>query len=209
MSGFHDVRLPLAFSLGATGGVTWRTDVVELASGREFRNSRLSASRRRWDVGGAVQSLDDLQALTAFFEARRGRLHGFRFRDATDFSSNGADGEPSATDQAIGVGDGARTAFQLVKRYESGGETFARRITRPVAESVSVALDGDDATGGWAADTDTGVVTFATAPEEGTSVTAGYYFDVPARFDSDVLSISLDAFRAGRVVSAPLVELAE
>ena len=61
MSGFHDVRLPQAFSLGATGGPGWRTDVVQLASGREFRNSPWAMSRRRWDIGGAIKSLEDLE----------------------------------------------------------------------------------------------------------------------------------------------------
>ena len=209
MSGFHDVRLPQAFSLGATGGPGWRTDVVQLASGREFRNSPWAMSRRRWDIGGAIKSLEDLAELTSFFEARRGRLHGFRFRDASVFSSAVGDQAITPTDQLLGFGDGVSTQFQLVKRAISGGEELVRRITRPVTGTVRLALDGTEQMQGWTLDTATGVVTFSIAPEMDVQITAGFEFDMAVRFDSDQLDIAMDAFRAGRIVSAPVIELIE
>jgi uncharacterized protein (TIGR02217 family) len=67
--------------------------------------------------------LDAAHELIAFFEARVGRLNGFRFRDPVDFRSCAPRGEVSAADQVIGAGDGATAAFQLVKRYDSGGQS--------------------------------------------------------------------------------------
>jgi uncharacterized protein (TIGR02217 family) len=38
-------------------------------------------------------------------------------------------------------------------------------------------------------------------------VTAGFHFDVPARFDSDFLEVDLAAFAAGEIPSIPIVEI--
>lgn len=205
MSAFHDVRLPLSPALGASGGPERLTDIVRLASGMESRNARWAGSRRRWEVGGAVIEADAAHDLLAFFEARRGRMYGFRFRDPLDWKSCAPSGSVSRVDQVIGVGDGTTTAFQLVKRYESGGASVTRAIVKPVVGSVAVAVDGVAA--GFAMDAATGVVTLEDAPSGGAQVTAGFAFDVPVRFDADRLELSLVGRDAVRVMRAPLVEL--
>lgn len=203
MSGFHDVSFPLAPGFGAQGGPERLTEVVELASGREERNSPWRHSRRRWDAGPGVRSVDDLAELIAFFEARRGRLHAFRFRDPIDHKSCAPSRAPSATDQRIGTGDGERVAFDLVKRYGAGPEAYERPIGLPVAGSVSVAVDAVPA----AFSLEGGAVVLDFAPTPGAAVTAGFVFDTPVRFDTDRLDIALDAFEAGAAPSAPLVEV--
>lgn len=205
MSSFHDVRLSLAPALGASGGPERLTDIVRLASGAESRNARWSGSRRRWEIGGAVVEADAAHDLLAFFEARRGRMHGFRFRDPLDWKSCAPSEDVAILDQVIGVGDGMRTAFQLAKRYESGGAWVSRAIMKPVVESVLVAVDGMAT--GFAVDAATGVVTLEDAPADGAQVTAGFVFDVPVRFDADRLELSLVGRDAVRVMRAPLVEL--
>lgn len=209
MSAFHDVRLPMAFALGATGGPVRRTDVVQLASGREYRNSPWSGSRRRWDIGGAVKSAEQLEELTAFFEARGGQLYGFRLRDPSDYSSASHGADNTSTDQHIGTGDGLISQFQLVKHVTSGGVEYVRRITRPVAGTVSLAIDGVEQTSGWSVDVTTGFVRFDTPPASNTDVTAGFDYDLPVRFDADQLDISLDVMGTGRIVSVPVIELIE
>lgn len=204
MSGFHDVRLPARLAFGSTGGVERRTMVTQMASGHERRSSPWANGRRRWLIGGGVRSLDDLAELTAFFEARRGRLYAFRFKDFADWKSCAPSGAPAATDQAIGVGDGVWTAFALSKGYGD----YRREITKPVAGSVSVAVNGAALAGGaFAVDALTGGVTLASAPAAGAAVTAGFAFDVPARFDTDRLDLTLESFEAGRLVAAGLVEV--
>ena len=207
MSGFHEIRLPLSVSLGATGGPERQTEIVRLASGAESRNARWGASRRRWEIGGAPMRLEAAHALIAFFEARGGRLNGFRFRDPLDFRSCAPSGNVSAEDQLIGVGDGATAAFQLVKRYDSGGESYARTIRKPVSGSVVVACDGE-AVEDFTVDLTAGIVTLADAPDEGVTVAAGFEFDTPVRFDADRLDMALVGHGAARVVRAPLVEIA-
>jgi uncharacterized protein (TIGR02217 family) len=206
-SGFHDVRLPVDLSFGATGGPEWRTDIVELASGREVRNTTWSASRRRYDVGLGLRALSDLEDILAFFEARRGPLFGFRMRDWLDWKSCSVDETPDAGDQLLGHGDGTRTVFQLRKVYQSGEQQIWRDITRPVAQSVRVAVGDVELFSGFTIDPGSGEVVFDVPPAEGAAVAAGFEFDVPVRFEGSSIVTSLSRFAAGEVPSIPLVEV--
>jgi len=203
MSGFHDVRFPVQLALGSQGGPEHRTDIITLANGREIRNARWSGSRRRWDIGSAITSLADLHEILAFFEARKGALHGFRFRDPMDYASGLADQPPRPDDQFLGEGDGQTNQFQLIKTY--GG--FQRSITRPVAETVRIAADENELEQGWQVDPSCGRIVFSTPPAPGVRLTAGFIFDCAVRFESDQLKAVMEAFGAGRVVSLGLIEL--
>lgn len=203
LENFHDVRFPLALAFGAVGGPERRTEIVQLANGGEQRNAVWAGSRRRWDIGSAVSTLDELNVLIEFFEARGGPLHGFRFRDFTDDRSSRPDQAETALDQALGEADGSRADFQLIKHY--GG--FARTISKPVEGSVRIAVDGNEIAGGFSVDHSSGVVSFETPPAPGSLISAGFRFDCPARFDSDAIDASLEGFGAGRIVNVKLIEL--
>ena len=210
MNSFHDVRFPVAISFGATGGPERRVEIVSLTSGREKRNLRFSQSRRHFDAGTGVRSLTDLHEIIAFFEARRGPLHGFRFRDPFDMKSCAPEGTPDPTDQLIGLGDGARTDFQIVKRYGDGEDAYVRIIAKPVAGTVKVSVAGEELSPEeFVVDHNTGIISVLldAVPQEGQEVRAGYAFDVPARFDTERLAISLTAFKAGQIPSIPIVEI--
>jgi uncharacterized protein (TIGR02217 family) len=204
---FHEVRFPDNISRGARGGPERRTQIVELASGAEERNASWANSRRRYDVAYGIRRADDLAAVVAFFEARNGRLHGFRFKDWVDFKSCLPSQSPGPTNQPIGTGNGAATLFQLLKRYTSGAQSWTRAITKPVAGTVTIALNGTPQPSGWSVSTATGLVTFTTAPAAGAAITAGFEFDVPVRFDSDTLDVTLDLERLGSITSIPLLEI--
>ena len=204
---FHEVRFPDNIGRGARGGPERRTQIVELASGDEERNASWANSRRRYDVAYGIRRADDLAAVVAFFEARNGRLHGFRFKDWADYKSGLPSQAPGPQDQVVGEGDGATTTFQLVKRYASGGQTWTRAITKPVAGTVRIALDGAEQASGWTIDTTSGLVSFDTVPASGVAVTAGFAFDVPVRFDTDTLDVTLDLERLGSITSIPLLEI--
>ena len=205
---FHEVRLPARLAFGSTGGVERRTEVTTLASGFERRSTPWAAGRRRYLIGANLRSLDDMAALTAFFEARRGRLYGFRFRDFADFKSCAPGAAVTALDQTLGEGDGARTTFALVKRYGDDEAAAERPIAKPVEGTVRIAVDGDGlAAEAFTVDAATGVVTLAAAPAPGAAVTAGFEFDTPVRFDTDRIEVTLESFSAGRMVAAPLIEV--
>jgi uncharacterized protein (TIGR02217 family) len=204
---FHDVRFPDDISRGARGGPERRTQIVELASGDEERNASWANSRRRFDVAYGIRRADDLAAVVAFFEARNGRLHGFRYKDWGDWKSCAPSRTPGPLDQPLAALPGAPAGFQLTKRYVSGPQSWTRTIAKPVAGSVRIALDGTELVpgDGWSVDTTTGIVTFDAAP--GGSVTAGFLFDVPVRFDTDMLDVTLDLERLGSITSIPLLEI--
>lgn len=207
---FHDLRFPTTISFGATGGPERRTEIVSLVSGQEKRNARTALSRRRYDAATGLRLLADLETLVAFFEARRGPLTAFRFRDPFDWKSCAVGETPAQDDQALGTGDGLTRRFALVKRYGTGGDAYLRPIRKPVAGTLRVAVAGVEAApGDFAFDDATGEVVFVPgkAPGDGAAVTAGYEFDVAVRFDTDRIEVGIRAFKAGTIPSIPLVEV--
>jgi uncharacterized protein (TIGR02217 family) len=206
---FHAIRFPLDVALGARGGPERLTDIVTLESGREERNQRWAHARRRYNAAYGIKSRADMQAVLAFFEERRGRFHGFLWRDGLDHSSNGGDGAPTPFDQELGTGDGTRTVFLLTKIYGASFDPYLRPITRPVSGSVRVAVAGSERMSGWSVDGTSGRVTFTTPPASGALVTAGFLFDVPVRFDTDRLDVELSSFDAAEIPSIPVIEVRE
>jgi len=204
---FHEERFPAALSFASSGGVERRTEIVTLANGFEQRNTPWAGSRRRYDAGLGVRSLDDLDTVLGFFEARQGQLVGFRWKDWLDHKSSPPSGTPAPTDQALGTGDGTTVAFQLTKIYGAGA--YVRTITKPVADTVRVALAGAEQAEGadFTVDTTTGLVTLTAPPGAGVAITAGFEFDVPVRFATDLIEANLAAFEAGEIPSIPILEI--
>jgi uncharacterized protein (TIGR02217 family) len=210
MSGFHEVRFPLDISTQARGGPERVTDIVVTSSGREQRNARRAHARRRYEAGYGVKSANALSQVMAFFEERRGRLYGFRWRDRSDYKSCAPTQDISPLDQIIGTGDGAMRSFQLIKTYGQDFAPYQRAIVKPVAGSVRVAVAGvewDKST--FDIDVTNGLITFRVGhvPPQGAAVTAGFLFDVPVRFDTDYLEIDYAAFGTGGIPKIPLIEI--
>ena len=91
-----------------------------------------------------------------------------------------------------------------MKQY---GDT-ARPIAKPVPGTVLVAVDGASVVPPQITiDPALGLIDFASAPAAGAHVTAGFYFDVPVRFDLDALDVDLSAFTAGAIPTIPMIEL--
>jgi len=208
MQAFDDVPYPLRLGHDASVSPEFSTAVSVTASGFERRNSLWSDARLRFDVGPGIRSEQELGQLIAFFRARRGPARGFRLRDPSDYSSNAMTGKPTALDQSIGIGDGARTAFALVKRYGEGEEAQVRRITRPDFATILISVDGAVQAGNWSL-VGGGTILFDDPPAAGSVVRAGFLFDVPVRFAEDRLDISGAAFAAGEAPSVPVIEIRE
>lgn len=206
---FHEVRFPASLSFGAIGGPERRTDIVTLANGYEERNTPWAHSRRRYDAGMGLRSLDDLGQLVEFFEARQGQLYAFRWKDWGDYKSCAHCDDPSESDQVFGFGDDRQTSFQLSKTYRSGEQKYVRPILKPVQGTIKVAMSGDvlQETIDFDINYETGQLIFPTAPGEGAEITGGFEFDVPVRFDVDRIQTSVSSFQAGEAPSVPVVEV--
>lgn len=212
---FLDVRFPRQIAAGVTGGPERRVDIVSLSSGEEERNARWVHSRRSYDAGVGVRNVDDLAEVVALFEQAGGPLHSFRFRDWSDFTSAPVPSQRvTAQDQRIGTGNGSLTQFQLVKRY-GGLAPYDRPITKPVAGSVLVSVNGAAVASGWSVDHLTGLVSFVSPPPAGAVIRAGFGFDVPVRFDTQRLAVQMAYFSeadgrgVGSVPEIPLIEVKE
>ena len=203
-------RFPDIISRGTRGGPGWSTNVVETDSGAESRNQRWSYPRHQYDAAVGVKALAQMETLLYFFHLVAGKAVGFRIKDWMDYKSCLRAGTPSATDCVIGTGTGALATFQLVKTYTQGSYTRTRKILKPVSGTVRVAVAGAEKTitTHFTVDTTTGIVTFTggNIPTAGQSVTAGFEFDVPARFDTDKLSINFDDYTLG-TAQVPVIEL--
>src|SRR5262245_38409424 len=207
MTAFHEILFPLDIALRSAGVPQRRTAVVTLGSGAEERNARWAHSRRRYDAGYGIKTFEALSQVLAFFEERRGRLYGFRWRDRLDHSSAMPGATTTATDQVIGTGDGLKQAFQLSKTYGAFYLPYRRPIAKPVPLSVRIAVGEHEIEQGigFSVDSTTGIVTFLPGhvPAIGAAISAGFLFDVPVRFDTDYLETDLSAFAAGAIPKIP------
>jgi uncharacterized protein (TIGR02217 family) len=204
---FDDVLFPAEIGREAEAITEFSTQVVTSLSGHERRNSDWADARMSYDVAPGVRSEAELAELARFFRARRGSAIAFRFADPFEDSSNAMLGPPTAGDQLIGVGNGVRTIFPLIKNYGEGADVQSRPITRPRAGTIMVAVDGTT-TSGWTL-VDKGAIMFDSAPAVGAQITAGYRFDVPVRFADDRLELNRATFGAGAAPSVMLVEVKE
>lgn len=195
--GFDEVQFPPDIAYGAKGGPVFATSIVRSSAGYEQRNSQWAVPLCQYEVGHAVKNAAQVEALIAFYRARQGRARGFRFKDWSDYR---------VTEKRIGTGNGSQTQFQLLKHYPSGEQLQQRIIAKPVASSVRVTVNGA-VHSGVTVDATTGIITLATAPANSAVILADFEFDVPVRFDSDRMQLSLDGVGSSSWQRITLTEL--
>lgn len=194
---FLEVQLPMNVALQAKGGSSFSTWVQITESGFEQRNVNWAIARGKWNIGYPARNKTEMDALIAFFRTAHGRGYGFRMRDWSDYQATG-----QATNPAQGTG--SESNFQLIKHYSSGGNEFTRVIKKPVtaavvdasgtnvAETVKIYLDDSLQGSGYAVDEETGIVAFDSPVGSGVDVTADFEFDIPVRFDTDEMKITVE-----------------
>jgi uncharacterized protein (TIGR02217 family) len=205
---FIEQRLPEGIDYGYTGGETYSTDIIDIFSGEEQRNINWPAPRRKYTVSFSVKQQSDIDTLIAFFRAMKGKGNGFRFRDWTDMVAYAA---------PIATGDGNTTVFQLQKTYTAyaGALSDVSIIYKPVASGHQIAttvimyLNGLPLVENmdYTVDYTTGLVTFVMPPNSGVAITADFEFDIPVRFDTDVMNRDNDYNMEYSWKSIPLIEL--
>lgn len=145
---FVDILFPVNIAEGASGGLQFSTIVVVKGNGLEQRVPLYDLGRYRWNAGPGIKSPTDMEAVTAFFAARRGKAYGFRWKDWDDYT---------ATDENVTI-DGTPYS-QLTKIYTSGGVDYERLIFAPVSASVSIERNASPYAA-WSLDYTTGIVSW-------------------------------------------------
>jgi uncharacterized protein (TIGR02217 family) len=162
---------------------TFQTRIQRAVSGRELR--ALDYPYPLWQftltydvLPDAPSPRDDLRTLMGFVMACQGAFATFLYDDPSD---------DQVTGQVLGIGNGATTAFQLVRTMIGASVGFVEPITAPNVVSA-VYLNGIVQGAGWSVDPTCGLLTFAAPPPAGAAITAdfGYYFR--CRFMSDSYS---------------------
>ncbi|WP_342270601.1 DUF2460 domain-containing protein [Rickettsia endosymbiont of Orchestes rusci] len=199
ITAFAEIQFPPEISYGSKGGAMFSTDIVTTFSGHEQRNINWQEARARYDISSGIKTEEQWQQLIAFFRSRRGRAIGFRYKDWSDYKG---------INQLLGKGNGEKKEFQLVKNYISGNYNYTRIINKPVNNNICrIYLDCLLIEQGFNIDFTSGIITFDQSPGIDEEITADFEFDVPVRFDTDQLDLSIDSFAVGSWGNIPLVEI--
>jgi len=215
---FHDVRFPEEIGNGSALGVSFRTLITSLDSGREQRQSLWGEPRYRYDVAYGIRSMEALAGVMRFARARDGALNSFRFKDSLDYHTSPTNpthtGQTGNQDMPMSpaVGDGSTTVFRLVKTYVSGSQTRTKTITLPVSGTIEVWINDILKTEGvdYTINYTTGAVTFATAPAGGAVPEWSGEFDRRVRFgdQSDkLLQGVISGYDIGNIAAIELIEV--
>ena len=194
---FDDVRLDEKISYGSRVGPVYRTTIIAGEAGYEQAVQHWSRGRLQMIIGSGLKDRDDAALLIAFFRARAGRARAFRVKDWTDYTT---------VDQpCLLLTSGADDTYQLQKHYTSGGVTEIRSITKPVSATATVKRNGIAVGSGYSINYATGVLTVS--PSLGGTWTWSGQFDVPMRFDTDVMDMNIEAFDTRTWEGIPLIEV--
>ena len=169
---------------------TFSTGVQQATSGREVRAAFWSAPL--WKISLSYEFLHDdsrhvdqngnseLQQLAGFFLARQGQFDSFLI-DLAQLTRKPLDSTVSG--QPIGVGDGGTVGFQLIRNI--GG--YLEQVQNPAGQSATVYVAGVRKTQGTDYTISNGLVSFASAPANGTAITADFQCLWRVRFAQDQL----------------------
>lgn len=177
-------------------GDEFRTVIVE-SDGTETRNSKWQYSRMLINISGMQFTTQQRRLIRAFHRAVKGAAKTFLFR-------RGNDDEYEMQNELLGIGDGARTAFQcrvyddfqgaptqyivrwLDHDYPPIGLNVYGEYSRPT-QFISVTLNGVAQTLGthYTVNRETGMITFLVAPPVGAEVRCSGGFYILVRCNDD------------------------
>ena len=192
---FSEERFPEDISYGAIGGPEFSTSVISTHNGHEQRNVNWLTGRIKYNVSHGVKNKKQLAQLIAFFRARKGKACGFRFKDWTDHQID---------QQVIGIGDDKEKKYQLMKDY---GDNNIRMLNKPVKDTINICFNERQLSSGYDIDYKTGMLMFHLPPPKDVMIIATCEFDIPARFDTDALAVSIDYADIYSWNNIPIVEI--
>ncbi len=195
---FLEIRFPESIAFNSSSILEFNTTIIKAKNGYEQRNINWNSNKMKFNIINGIKTKTELDELITFFRNVKGAGYGFRFKDFTDYQ---------AENQYIGVGNGETKEFQLIKAYRvSDNIVYYRKITKPVISTVRVFIN-DIESKDFNIDLTTGLITLNTAPEIDSTIKASFEFDVPVRFENDIMEITMNSINSGNVKEIILAEI--
>lgn len=172
---------------GTAGGAGFSTDININNGGFEQRNANWEYPLGSWEIGQRGYSKSTIDYLQSFHRQRRGRFQGFRFRDMADFAASATplQSEDGFFTQGFIIPTANPLVGQLIKRYSDGTFVADRIISKPVAGTFTGIPSH------CIINLNTGAVASSTPLT--TDIAVGFEFDVPVRFDTERLHVTLES----------------
>lgn len=193
---FIEERLPTEIAIKMSGGPEFSTTISECVGGIEYRNINWPKPRNRYTISKTLCTKQEISLIQNWFRISAGKANGFRFKDPLDHQSE---------NEFIAKANGQDKEFQLIKSYSIGSYKNIREIKKPASKTVYIYLDGKKAQA--KIDLSKGIIIFNEPPINGQVITANFEFDIPVRFDSDLLQISCAANNLFIVENLDLIEI--
>lgn len=210
---FREVRMDMRISYESESGPTYRTTIIDLPNGQEFRRGWWSSGRKKWRIKKELLSREDVRNLENFFRAMRGRLFGFRIRDWNSYLAVNETLDPLTPTTA---------QLRITYRELVTGVIEFQNILKPVLlanvnNSSSSDTFSPDITlrrngvawpsaGNWTLNRATGVVTYNVSQTGQTILWSGSY-DWPVRFATDEAMFNREALDIHDWSDITLIEL--
>ena len=195
---FLEIRFPESIAFNSSSILEFNTTIIKAKNGYEQRNINWNSNKMKFNIINGIKTKTELDELITFFRNVKGAGYGFRFKDFTDYQ---------AENQYIGVGNGEIKEFQLIKAYRvSDNIVYYRKITKPIISTVRVFIN-DIESKDFNIDLTTGLITLNIAPEIDSTIKASFEFDVPVRFENDIMEITMNSINSGNVKEIILAEI--
>ena len=195
---FLEIRFPESIAFNFSSILEFNTTIIKSKNGYEQRNINWNTNKMKFNIINGIKTKAELDEVITFFRNVRGAGYGFRFKDWTDYQ---------AENQYIGVGNGKTKEFQLIKSYRvSDNIVYYRKITKPVISTVRVFIN-DIESKDFNIDLTSGLITLNTVPEIDSIIKANFEFDVPVRFENDIMEITMNSINSGNIKDITLIEI--
>ena len=194
---FLEIRFPESISFESSTILEFNTSIITSKNGNEQRNVNWQYNKMKYNIINGIKTTTELDEIIKLFRNAKGQAYGFRFKDWSDYK---------ATKEQIAIGDNINTKFQLIKTYIISNNIYTRIITKPVISTVKLYID-DVEINDFNIDFTTGEIVLSSPPQENSIIYADFEFDVPVRFNSDILEITMQSIKTGFVKDIMLIEV--
>jgi uncharacterized protein (TIGR02217 family) len=124
---FHDISAPNFLSKNAKGGPKFFTSVITLNYKHELRRLITEEPKCFFSIDLSSLTQQNYDELNAFFRARKGTIHSFKFRDLCD--------DKVTESKLIKISD---NKYHIYKIYTDGSFETLKHIKYPIQSTIKI-----------------------------------------------------------------------